>query len=193
MISKRGFMSLFGGLAGIGIAGETAQANTAATAPLPKPQDSLPAGAITVVAIHNDSPYERKRVRDRGALADELFRKVTPLVDRLNAMAAYDLVYPQQPARHTVEWRNDPAYDKQGPVAATLDILASCELCNVEITHIELSQQAFRILRRLNTVNRVHDQEGRLVMYAYMGYRVRVPDTSIEARAFTDKIYFRGI
>lgn len=191
MISKRGFMSLFGGLAGIGVTTGAVQANTAATAALPKPQDSLPAGAITVVAIHNDHPYEAKRLGDRSVLLDELLHKGT--LERVRKLADYDRKFPRRPDRHVVEWRNDPAYDKQGPVAATLDILASCELCNVEVQHIELSQQAFRILRRLNVVNRVHDDEGRLVMYAYMGYRVRVPDTSIEAREFTDKVYFRGI
>lgn len=88
------------------------------------------------------------------------------------------LVYRGIPSR-AVEWNVNESDSLGGPVSKTIDMLVDCELQGVEVTHIELSERAFRYLRHKDLIDCIRRSNGELVMRTFLGYQMCVPGTAV--------------
>lgn len=90
------------------------------------------------------------------------------------------LVYGDGPERQGVNWSfDDDVLASDGPVCATIDTMVDMELAGCNIRHVELSERAYRCLRRSDLIDRVRNSDGEVLMYTFLGHLVHVPGSAI--------------
>ena len=73
----------------------------------------------------------------------------------------------------------DVPYVRRQTASSSIDVLVSLELTGGRIDHFRMGKYAYRALRQDDSIQRVVDQDGQLIMMTFLGYRVRVPGTAL--------------